>query len=331
MRLAGSKILVTGGAGFVGSHVVDQLVRAGARVTVLDDLSSGHEDNLAGVRDDVELVHGSILDQELLHGAARGADAICHQAAQLEIIRCIEEPLEDLRSNAEGTLNILEAARALGIGRVVYASSACVYGQARHTPQSEDHPKQPNWPYGVSKLAAEHYARLYGEYYGIETAGLRYSIVYGPREWYGRVMTAFLRRGLDGDPPVVWGGQQIRDFVYVEDIAAANLACLEADALPALAYNLSTGRGTTIRELADAVAAMLGLGEPIYEDVAEGEVSELVDGRVRLPAELATMVLDPRRAAADLGWTAQTDLQTGMAREVEWLREHRDRWTVMHY
>jgi UDP-glucose 4-epimerase len=331
MRLAGSRILVTGGAGFVGSHVVDQLVRAGARVTVFDDLSSGHEANLEGVRDDVELVRGSILDADALRTAGRGADAICHQAAQLEIIRCIEEPLEDLRSNAEGTLNVLEAARKLEIGRVVYASSACVYGQAQHTPESEDHPTEPNWPYGVSKLAAEHYARLYGDYYGIETAGLRYSIVYGPREWYGRVMTAFLRRGLDGEAPVVWGGHQVRDFVYVGDVAAGNLACLQAEELPHRVYNLSTGRGTTVRELADTVAAMMDLGGPIYEDVAEGQASELVDGRVRLPAELATMVLDPRRAAEDLGWAARTDLRTGMEREVAWLRDHRDRWTVMHY
>lgn len=144
MTLDGAKILVTGGAGFVGSHVVDELVRSGAAVTVLDDLSSGFVENLAEVRADVELIRGDIGDLETLADAAAGCDAICHQAAQLEIIRCIEAPLDDLRSNAEGTLNVLEAARRAGVRRVVYASSACVYGQARYVPQDEDHPAEPN-------------------------------------------------------------------------------------------------------------------------------------------------------------------------------------------
>src|SRR3712207_1420862 len=134
MHLENSRILVTGGAGFVGSHVVEDLVRAGARVTVLDDLSSGHEANLAAVADDVELIVGDVLDDDTLRGAMRGKDVVSHQAAQLEIIKCIEEPLEDLRSNTEASLRVFETARQLGIGKVVWASSACVYGQAQSIP-----------------------------------------------------------------------------------------------------------------------------------------------------------------------------------------------------
>ncbi len=332
MPLAGQRILVTGGAGFIGSHIVDALVREGARVTVLDNFSSGFEENLAGVRDDVEVIRGDILDADALMQAARGMDTIVHQAAQLEIVKCIETPVEDLRSNAEGTLNVLEAARHNNVGRVVWASSACVYGQAETVPESEQHPRVPNWPYGISKLAAEHYARLYHDYYGFDTVGLRYSIVYGPREWYGRVMTAYLRRALDGDPPVIWGGTQQRDFVYVDDVVNMNVACLAAaEGLGNRVFNVSTGRGTSIRELAELVADTFELGEPVVEDVAEGETSQLVAGRMRLPAELKQMVLDPSAARDALGWAPTTELPAGMRAEMDWLRENVDRWSVMHY
>jgi UDP-glucose 4-epimerase len=331
VTLSGSTVLVTGGAGFVGSHIVEDLVHAGARVRVLDDLSSGRVEHLAAVRDDVELVEGTILDQDAVDAAARGCDAICHQAAQLEIIRCIEEPVEDLRSNTEGTLKVLEAARRQDVPKVVYASSACVYGQAIVVPSPEEHPTRPNWPYGISKLATEHYARLFNDYYGIETAGLRYSIVFGPREWYGRVLTAWLRRALDGLPPVVWGGHQQRDFVYVTDVARANRLCLEADGLADDVFNVSTGIGTSIRELAELLSDALGLPEAIYEDLAQGEVSEHVTGRVRLPAELEQLVLDPSRIGERLGWRPEVALADGIRHELAWLERHAEQWTEMHY
>lgn len=332
MSLYGQRIVVTGGAGFIGSHLVDALVQAGARVTVYDNFTSGFEANLAKVEGDVEVVRGDILDAEALNRVVSGADAIAHQAAQLEIIKCIETPVEDLRSNAEGTLNVLEAARRNDVGRVVWASSACVYGQAQTVPESETHPRVPNWPYGISKLAAEQYARLYHDYYGFDTVGLRYSIVYGPREWYGRVMTAYLRRALDGEPPVIWGGTQQRDFVYVEDVVRMNVACLAAKTpLGNQVFNVSTGRGTSIRELAELVSQTFGLSAPIVEDIAEGEVSNLVAGRMRLPAELQRMVLDPTAAREAVGWSPSKELPAGMLAEMDWLRANSDRWSVMHY
>jgi nucleoside-diphosphate-sugar epimerase len=332
MKLSGARILVTGGAGFIGSYLVEDLVRGGAHVRVFDNFSSGLYENLRLVRDDVEIIEGDILDPAAVVEACKGIDAISHQAAQLEIIRCIDDPVADLRINAEGTLNVFQAAKAASIGRVVYASSACVYGQARYTPQDEDHPREPNWPYGVSKYATEGYGKLYHDYYGMQTVGLRYGIVYGPREWYGRVLTAFLRRALDGASPVVWGGTQERDFTFVEDVVACHRRCMEQDDLGASVFNVSTGVATSIRVLAELVVEVCGLGAPpIYEDVAEGQISDLVPGRMRLPAELKQMVLDNRRARDRLGWIPQVALREGLSREFAWLREHPDRWRTMHY
>lgn len=332
MNVAGARVLVTGGAGFIGSHVVEDLVRAGARVRVFDNFSSGFRENLQAVVDDVEVIEGDILDAAALGAACVGMDAVSHQAAQLEIIRCIDDPIADLRINAEGTLQVFQAARAAGVGAVVYASSACVYGQARYTPQDEDHPREPNWPYGVSKYATEGYGRLYHEYYGMRTVGLRYAIVYGPREWYGRVLTAFLRRAIDGLPPVVWGGTQERDFTFVEDVVACHRRCLEVESLGAEVFNVSTGIATSVRMLAEAVVEVCGLtSSPIDEPIAEGQVSQLVPGRVRLPAELKQMVLDNRRAQDRLGWLPRVGLREGLAREFAWLREHVERWQTMHY
>ena len=331
MEIAKLKVLVTGGAGFIGSHIVEDLVRHGAAVRVYDNLSSGCEANLDPVRRDVEIVRGDILDVRELRRAATGMDVVCHQAAQLEIIRCIEAPVEDLRSNTQGTLNVLEAAKLCGIRKVVFASSACVYGQAQYTPQDEAHRTLPNWPYGISKLASEHYARLYHDSYGIETIGLRYSIVYGPREWYGRVLTAFLKRALEKKPPVVWGGHQQRDFVYVTDVARVNRLCIEHDGLAHQILNVSTAVPTSVVELATLVCGLFGLDEPIFEDVPEGEPSPLMEGRIRLPAELQMMVLDNRRAMELLDWVPAVALRDGIRTEMQWLMDNADRWVVMHY
>lgn len=325
------KVLVTGGAGFIGSHVVDDLIQGGANVIVYDNFTSGNRENLQTASSDIEIIEGDILDTDMLAKIMPGVDAVSHHAAQLEIIRCIESPLEDLKINAEGTVNVLEAAKNAGVQKFVYASSACVYGQARFTPQDEDHPTKPNWPYGVSKLAAEHYARLYHSYYGIETTGLRYAIVYGPREWYGRVLTAFLRRALDGKPPVVWGGGQIRDFIFIDDVVRCHRLCLEQEGLGFDIYNVSSGVGTSIRELAELICALFNLDEPLYEDVQEGEISSMVEGRMRLPAELKQMILDNEEAEQVLGWTPKTGLEEGIQREVEWLKDNLHRWTQMQY
>ena len=327
-------VLVTGGAGFIGSHFVDDLVRAGFRVKVYDNFSSGLRENLAAVAGDVEVVTGDILDAEALHEAAAGMDVVSHQAAQLEITKCMEDPLGDLRTNLIGTINVLDAARKAGVERFVNASSACIYGQAVNPPSTEDDsPHDPNWSYGASKLAAEKYAQVFSNDYGFPAFSLRYGIVYGPREWYGRVLTIFLKRALDGKPPVVFGkGGQVRDFVYVGDVVRVHRACVETSLQGAHSFNAGTGVATSIAELSRLVALETGLGlEPVNEEILPGERSALVDGRLRLPAELEAMQLSPEKTARMLGVRPATALRDGIRDEWAWLRDNAARWDVMHY
>jgi UDP-glucose 4-epimerase len=327
-------ILVTGGAGFIGGHIVEDLVRAGHKVTVFDNFSSGLRDNLAAVQDDVELIEGDILDKEALTKTAKGKDIISHQAAQLEITKCLDDPVDDLRTNLIGTINVLEAAREANVERMINASSACIYGQAVDVPSDEDsHPHNPNWSYGASKLAAEKYAQIFSQDHGFPIFSLRYGIVYGPREWYGRALTIFLKRALEDKAPVVFGeGSQIRDFTYVGDVVELNRALVSTNLTGAHSFNGGTGIGTTIAELAEIVCEVTGKGlEPVREEIRPGERSVLVDGRLRLPAELGTMQLSPSKSRRILGVQFSTRLRDGLRREWEWLQQNPDRWTVMHY
>lgn len=334
MRVAGLKVLVTGGAGFVGGHIVESLVRSGADVAVFDNFSSGLEENLAAVRSDVEVLRGDVLDREALASAMKGIDVVSHQAAQLEITHCLDDPIDDLRTNTIGTLNVLLAARDAGVSKVVNASSACVYGQAERVPQDEDgHPTNPNWAYGASKLVAEKYGRIWSETFGLPVVSLRYAIIYGEREWYGRALTIFLKRALAGKPPVVFGaGSQIRDFTHVSDVARLHREAIESDAASGQVFNVSTGVATSIAELAHAVCDVTERGlSPVHEEVPVGGRSAEVDGRMRLPAELQTMCLDPRKAERLLGWRPQVELADGLRREWAWLRENPERWSRMSY
>jgi UDP-glucose 4-epimerase len=327
-------VLITGGAGFVGSHIVEDLVKSGYRVTVFDNFSSGLEENLKGVAGDVEIIEGDVVDRDAIITAARGKDIISHQAAQLEITKCIEDPIGDLNTNLVGTINVLEAARQAGVERVVNASSACIYGQAETSPVDEDaHPHNPNWSYGASKLAAEKYAQVFSNDYGFPVFSLRYGIVYGPREWYGRVLTIFLKRALSGRPPVIFGsGDQVRDFVFVKDAVAIHRACIETDRTGAESFNVGTGVATSIVDLAQTVCDVTGIeAKPVREEVEPGQRSELVDGRMRLPSELAVMHLSPAKTERIFGLRPSTSLRDGLAREWEWLQKNPERWSEMHY
>jgi UDP-glucose 4-epimerase len=332
--LASRSVLVTGGAGFIGSHIVEDLVATGHRVTVFDNFSSGLRENLATANGEVEIVTGNILDREALIRAARGKNVISHQAAQLEITKCMDDPVGDLQTNLIGTLNVLEAAREAGVERLINASSACIYGQAVDPPSDEDRgPHNPNWSYGASKLAAEKYAQVFSNDYGFPVFSLRYGIIYGPREWYGRVLTIFLKRALDGKAPVIFGkGEQLRDFTYVSEVVNVHRACMESTLPGATSFNVGTGIATSVAALADLVCEVTGKGlKPAHEDVAPGERSAIVDGRLRLPSELGVMQLSPVKTERLLGVKPATALRDGLALEWEWLKAHPERWTEMHY
>jgi UDP-glucose 4-epimerase len=291
-------------------------------------LSSGHLENLAAVRCEVEIIEGDILDRECLHRVMQGVDAVSHQAAQLEIFKGINAPEDDLAVNTIGTLNVLQACAANGVGKLLNASSACVYGQAVAELQSEDHPQDPNWEYGVSKLAAEKYGQIYAQAHGVGVVSLRYAITYGPREWYRRVLTLFIKRVLMNQPPVIFGeGDAVRDFIYVEDVVRLHNLALESDHANGQVFNAGTGIGTSVQELAQLVIKASGLDLSLQvEDLREGEFSTLIPDKRRNASELKRMVLDASKAERELGWQPQTALIEGIGREMEWARQHLARW-----
>jgi UDP-glucose 4-epimerase len=332
MSLQGMSVLVTGGAGFIGSHIVEDMIQQGAKVKVYDNLSTGLYENLTHFRDQVEIFQGDILDYDSMRRAMQDVDIVSHQAAQLEIFRSTDAPLADLQINTIGTLNVLKAAKDFGVQKVINASSACVYGQVTGS-TSEQHLPFPNWAYGVSKLAAERYAKIYNDYHGLPVVSLRYAIVYGEREWYRRVLTIFIKRTIQGKPLVVFGtGDQVRDFVYVADVVRAHRLCLENNQANGEIYNIGTGHGITIEALARLVRKVSGKDlEIIFENTPEGFFSKLVPDKRRNSSELNMMLLNCSKAERDLGWKAITPLAEGIQREMEWAEENLHRWNKIQY
>jgi UDP-glucose 4-epimerase len=334
MSLSGKKIFITGGAGFIGSHLTESLVKAGAKVTVFDNFSSGLKENLKSVEKDVKIIRGNVLNFDALKKAMKGNHIVSHQAAQLEITKCVKDPIDDLKSNTVGTLNVLRAAVECKVEKLMNASSACVYGQPVYTPSDEtNHPTRPNWAYGVSKLAGEKYAQIFTDLYKMPTVSFRYAIMYGEREWYGRVLTIFLRSIRKKQNPVVFGeGEQLRDFTYVGDLVRLHNLALEDSRADGQVFNISTGIGTSIRELAEKAVSLFGDGLSVeFEQVKPGERSKKVRGRMRLPSELSAMVLANGKAKELLGWEPQVMLDDGLKREFEWLSANPKRWTKMSY
>ena len=331
MEIKDKIFLVTGGAGFIGSHIVDGLLKDGARkVIIYDNFSSGNKLNIDHLKEDkrVVTVLGDVLDFDTLYKTMKGVDVVSHQAAQLEIFRALSDPLVDLETNVVGTLNVLKASLECKIKKVVNASSACVYGQARYLPEDENHPLKPQWPYGVSKLAAEKYCTMFYEFYGLPIVNLRYGIVYGPREWYGRVLTMFIKRILENEQPVIFGdGTQSRDFVSVSDVVKMHNRCVEEEKANGETYNVGTGIKTSIKELAYlAIKTFSKSLNPIFENPPLGDYSKLVPNRRRIPGELIDMVLDIKKAKKELGWWPLVKLDDGIRAEIEWFTKNPSYW-----
>jgi UDP-glucose 4-epimerase len=307
---------VTGGAGFIGSHVADLFLSEGCEVTVLDDLSTGRKERVPS---------GATFVEMALEDAALGEvfvehrfDTVSHHAAQIDVRLSVDDPIRDARSNVTGLLNVLERVREHGVQRVVYVSSGgVVYGEPEDIPTPESHAKRPLSPYGVGKLAGEHYLAYYASVHGLDYAALRYSNVYGPRQdphGEAGVVAIFGRRILTGQPITIFGdGTQERDYVYVGDVAQANwIAAVvplpSARDIDARAWNIGTGRGTSVNELADLLMRIAG------REVERQTAPER-------PGEVARSVLECSRAAAELGWQAQTRLELGLEKTIQHLNE----------
>ena len=311
------RALVTGGAGFIGSNLVDALLDRGDEVDVVDDLSTGRHENLrAALARGASFHEADIRDAGRmagLFGAAR-PDIVFHLAAQIDVRKSVEDPAMDAGINVVGTINVLEAARAVGVKRVVNTSTGgAIYGETDVMPTPESVPPRPMAAYGQSKFCAEAYCGWYERLYGLSSVTLRYGNVYGPRQdphGEAGVIAIFCGKLLAGERPLIFGdGRQTRDYVYVGDIVAANLA---AAAHPEAhgAYNVGTGTEASVLEVLGAMRTAAGLGEGEFEP-------EFAPART---GELQRSSLDVTRARAELGFTADTDLVTGMKPTLEWAR-----------
>jgi nucleoside-diphosphate-sugar epimerase len=270
--------LVTGGAGFIGSHIVEALVEDGARVRVLDNLSTGRRENIASFLDAIEFIEGDLCDMDTVRQAVEGVDYVLHQAAIASVIRSVRDPIPTETANVVGTLNLLLAARDAGVRRVVYASSSSVYGDTPTLPKVESMPLSPKSPYAVSKLAMEYHCRVFTDLHCLQTVGLRYFNVFGPRQdpnsEYAAVIPKFITAMLRGDRPTIYGdGTQSRDFTYVSNVVAANLLAATAPDMAGRVFNAAVGARYTLLELVDNLNAILGTRmAPIFEAERPGDV-----------------------------------------------------------
>ncbi len=272
------RVVITGGAGFIGSHLAEELVRRSYHVIILDDLSTGSLENLGGLlnKENVEFTQGSITDLPLLHKLFQDITYIFHLAALPSVPRSVSDPRVSHEVNATGTLDVLLAARDNGVKKLIYSSSSSVYGDTPTLPKREDMPPRPQSPYAVSKLVGEYYCQVFQEVYGLPTACLKYFNVYGPRQdpnsQYAAVIPRFIRTICQGSPPVIFGdGEQTRDFTFVKDATAANMLVAESNATGI--FNIGTGTRITINRLAGLTVSLLGNSvEPIHDEPRPGDI-----------------------------------------------------------
>jgi len=298
------RVLVTGGAGFIGSHIAERLYLEGYAVRVLDNFSTGHRRNLRPMADDVEVIEGDIQSYERVHTAVRGCEYVFHQAALPSVPRSIQDPLTSNASNVIGTLNVLLASRDSGVRRVIFASSSSVYGPSPTLPKHEDLPPMPISPYGVSKLAGEGYSRSFFEVYGLETVALRYFNVFGPRQdplsHYAAVIPRFIGACVDGRAPTIFGdGEQSRDFTYVGNVVEANLLAMEAEQAVGKVFNIACGQRVTVNRLLAELQALTG---------------QEIEARHELPSpgDIRHSMADLTRAERELGYSPRINLNEGL-------------------
>jgi nucleoside-diphosphate-sugar epimerase len=309
------KALVTGGGGFIGSHVAERLLHDGYDVRVLDNFSSGRRGNLLAFADEIELVEGDIQSYERAHTAVRGCDLVVHQAALPSVPRSVQDPLTSNASNVIGTLNVLLAARDSGVQRVVCASSSSVYGANQAMPKGEELPAVPISPYAVGKLASEGYCRSFWEVYNLDTVALRYFNVFGPRQdplsQYAAVVPVFINALLDGEQPVIYGdGSQTRDFTYIDNVIEGTVLALTTPDVAGKVYNVAYGEGVTVNALFELLREITGVDlEPRYVEARAGEVRH--------------SQADISRATSELGYRPAVSLREGLELTTDYYRERR--------
>ena len=300
--------LVTGGAGFIGSHLTHGLLQEGWAVRILDNFSSGFRRNLEPFGDDIEVIEGDIRDSDACREACRGVDSVFHLAAMVSVVESVQDPLLSNDVTLRGSLNILDAAKNAGARRLILSSSAAVYGNADSVPTTEDQAMDPQSPYAADKAAAESYCRIYHSLYGLETTVLRYFNVYGPRQsitsGYAAVIPSFINAVTSGRRPIIYGdGEQTRDFVFVTDVVAANLLAATSPKSGG-PYNVATGRGTSLLELLDCISRITGCdSNPLFEQARDGEIRHS-------RAEITSI-------EHDLGFTPTTSLYSGLRTTIE--------------
>jgi len=314
MSLTVKKALVTGGAGFIGSHLVEALVAGKCRVTVLDNLSSGNLLNLEPLRDLITFHQGDIRQRDILEEAAEGCDVIFHLAAMVSVPQTVDTPVESAEINDIGTLNVFEAARSQKVRRIVFSSSCAVYGDDPLLPKTETMNPKPTSPYAVQKLAAEHYARVYYELFGLESVSLRYFNVFGPRQDpsspYSGVISIFMTRAVSNQAPVIYGdGNQSRDFVYVKDVVKANLLAAAYKEPHGNIFNIGTGNQVTIKRLWERIAFLSGQEKlkPRYKPARAGDILRSYAGMDFTKSKLK--------------FNPEVSLEQGLDMTVEWYKQ----------
>ena len=308
--------LVTGGAGFIGSHIASALAKDGTRVRVLDDLSTGHRENIDEIGGDVDFIQGSVADEELLNKALENVELVFHEAAIPSVPRSVEAPRQTHIASVDGTFSLLVAARERGVRRVVYAASSSAYGDQPTLPKSEEMRPDPLSPYAVAKLVGEYYCRAFTRVYGLETVSLRYFNVFGPRQdpgsQYSGVVSRFISSLLSNERPVIYGdGEQSRDFTYIDNVVFANLNAASAKEASGKVINVANGQRITLNQLLAELKELTG-----KQDVT----AEYLEPRV---GDVRHSLADITMARELLGYESKVDLREGLQRTIDWWKSSR--------
>ncbi len=273
-----AKYLVTGGAGFIGSHISEELVKRDHEVRILDNFLTGKKENIVSLLDKIEFIEGDIKDFETCQHALEGVDFVLHQAALPSVPRSIKDPLTTNENNIRGTLNVLLASREAKVKKVVIASSSSVYGDDTHLPKIESRQGNPLSPYALSKLVGEHYCRIFSQIYGLPTVFLRYFNIFGPRQdpfsQYAAVIPNFITKMLKGEKPIIFGdGEQSRDFTFVSNVVEANILASKAQDVSGEAFNIACGERTTVNSLVNTINEVLNKNiDPVHDEPRPGDV-----------------------------------------------------------